>query len=95
MPQSGAGTDVHRCRPRTPRLSQVKDWGSGEPRDLGSLQVESQAQAAQAGGSPGQPFYEALARRLELLQAQGAIGIAQVCPAVARGWSQDAGCLRA
>ena len=70
---------------------QVKDWGSGQPEDLGGLQVQQDAtrvfeaagasstgsdDAASTSGSQGQgmPFHETLARRLELLQSQGALG---------------------
>lgn len=45
---------------------QVKDWGSGEPADLGELQVESFSQELVSDHS--KPFYEQLARRLEELQ---------------------------
>lgn len=37
-----------------------------------------------SGEAPPQPFYESLARRLELLQTQGALGVAQVGPAATR-----------
>lgn len=57
----------------------VKDWGSGKPDDLGSLQVEEPAtHAFVAGGAAAMPFHEALARRLELLQSQGALSVAQL-----------------
>ena len=52
---------------------QVKDWGSGEPDDLGNLRVQSARQTFAAG----QPFYDQLARHLEALQAQGGIAAAQ------------------
>ena len=48
------------------RILQVKDWGSGEPADLGSLQVESFSPDLFSDHS--KPFYEQLARRLEELQ---------------------------
>ena len=46
-------------------LLQVKDWGSGRQEDLGELQVESHREFDQ---DHTKPFYEQLARRLELLQ---------------------------
>ena len=46
-------------------LLQVKDWGSGRQEDLGELQVESHKEFDQ---DHTKPFYEQLARRLELLQ---------------------------
>ncbi len=45
---------------------QVKDWGTGEPADLGSLEVESFSPDLFSDHS--KPFYEQLARRLEELQ---------------------------
>lgn len=80
---------------------QVKDWGSGQPAELGSLELEqdatrvfeaadSSAASSESGGggasptSHGMPFHETLARRLELLQSQGALGnLAQVGAAAA------------
>jgi hypothetical protein len=59
---------------------QVTDWGSGNPEELGGLQMDGNSQVVETGGNPDQPFYEALARRLELLQKQGALGVAQVRP---------------
>lgn len=47
--------------------AQVRDWGPGQPADLGSLQVESFA----PGDDPAddaKPFADVLARRLEWLQ---------------------------
>lgn len=44
---------------------QVKDWGSGQPADLGQLQVAASS-AVQLGGTV--PLYEQLAKRLELLE---------------------------
>lgn len=46
--------------------AQVKDWGEGQPADLGELQVESFTPGLYADHS--KPFYEQLARRLEDLQ---------------------------
>lgn len=46
--------------------AQVKNWGSGEPADLGELQVESFSQ--DLFSDHNKPFYEQLARRLEELQ---------------------------
>lgn len=51
----------------------VKDWGSGKAEDVGELQVESASQTFSAEA----PFYEQVARRLELLQAEGALAVAQ------------------
>ena len=48
-------------------LLQVKDWGSGRQEDLGELQVESHREFDQ---DHTKPFYEQLARRLELLQVK-------------------------
>ena len=50
--------------------AQVKNWGSGEPADLGELQVESFSQELVSDHS--KPFYEQLARRLEELQVSTA-----------------------
>jgi len=47
-------------------ITQVKDWGSGEPSDLGGLEVESFSPDIFSDHS--KPFYEQLARRLEELQ---------------------------
>lgn len=51
----------------------VKDWGSGKAEDVGELQVESSSQTFSAEA----PFYEQVARRLEALQAEGALAVAQ------------------
>lgn len=53
--------------------AQVKDWGSGEPADLGELQVESFSQDLFSDHST--PFYEQLARRLEELQVQDCLHV--------------------
>ncbi len=48
---------------------QVRDWGPGQPTDLGNLQVESFA----PGDDPAddaKPFADVLARRLEWLQVR-------------------------
>ena len=50
---------------------QVKDWGSGEPSDLGGLEVESFSPDIFSDHS--KPFYEQLARRLEELQVSEAV----------------------
>jgi len=55
------------------RHAQVKDWGSGKPSDLGSLEVDS---VRTVSGDPlaaesDRPFYEQLARHLEICQVRG------------------------
>ncbi|CAD7702684.1 unnamed protein product [Ostreobium quekettii] len=57
---------------------QVKDWGTGMPDDVGKLEVKSFKPVVQE--SDLQPFYERLARKLETLQTQGALNIAQQKP---------------
>jgi len=52
---------------------QVKNWGSGQPQDLGSLQLAAQPQVLNTDAS----FYEVLARHLETLQAEGALSVAR------------------
>lgn len=39
---------------------------------------EAGSDVASGGADGGMPFHEALARRLELLQSSGALGVAQV-----------------
>jgi len=55
----------------TTSSTQVKDWGSGEPSDLGGLEVESFSPDIFSDHS--KPFYEQLARRLEELQVSEAV----------------------
>lgn len=75
------------CPPAPPRppaaaRGQVKDWGSGEPEDLGSLRLDSEATQMFAADSTAaeeaMPFHEVLARRLEALQAPGTMRVTQV-----------------
>ena len=77
-------------------LLQVKDWGSGRQEDLGELQVEAHREFSEGHTKP---FYEQLARRLELLQVSRCVqGISSAgVPAVlaVRSWSwQGCGCCR-
>ena len=44
---------------------QVKNWGSGSREDLGGLEVDS---VTTVSSDPSRPFYEQLARHLELCQ---------------------------
>ena len=54
----------------------MKDWGSGEPADLGELQVESFSQDLFSDHS--KPFYEQLARRLEELQVRNCLHVLEL-----------------
>ena len=56
--------------------AQVKNWGSGEPADLGELQVESFSQDLFSDHS--KPFYEQLARRLEELQVHECLHVLEL-----------------
>lgn len=49
---------------------QVKDWGTGKPADLGSLEVDSVTTVSgdPLSGDSDRPFYEQLARHLEICQ---------------------------
>lgn len=76
-------------------LLQVKDWGSGRQEDLGELQVESHREFDQ---DHTKPFYEQLARRLELLQVSQCVqenssSRVQAVLAVGSGSQQACGCL--
>eukprot|EP00884_Botryococcus_braunii_P021427 jgi/Botrbrau1/7969/Bobra.9_2s0120.1 len=54
---------------------QVQDWGTGKKEDWESLKVASFRPGAPVNDE--RPFYEQLARKLEALQAHGALNIAQ------------------
>lgn len=43
----------------------MKDWGGGDPEDLDNLEIDSFSGDASASGKP---FYEQMAKHLELLQ---------------------------
>ena len=49
------------------RQVQVRDWGSGDPGDLGELRVAS---VSSSSPSATAPLYQELARRLETLEAR-------------------------
>ncbi len=53
---------------------QVRNWGNGDPGDLGQLEVEA---ASQVHLDSNAPFYEQLAKRLELLE----VSALSSCPA--------------
>ncbi len=102
VPSAGRSPPAATCAAL--HVLQVKDWGSGQPEDLGSLQVKenatrvfeqtngdassssnasSSSSDSGSAASQGMPFHETLARRLQLLQSQGALGgLAQVGAAV-------------
>ena len=44
---------------------QVRDWGSGNPNDLGELRIES---VSSSTPSATEPLYQLLAKRLETLE---------------------------
>ena len=46
---------------------QVRDWGSGDPGDLGELRVAS---VSSSSPTATEPLYQQLARRLETLEAR-------------------------
>lgn len=52
---------------------QVQNWGSGNPKDLGNLEVAEPVQSYVSGDS----FYEFIARQLQALQAEGALEVAR------------------
>ncbi len=51
---------------------QVRDWGSGDPGDLGELRVAS---VSSSSPSATEPLYQQLARRLETLEARLAFDV--------------------
>jgi hypothetical protein len=62
---------------------QVKDWGSGEPADLGQLELAS-GTASDVLSTEESPFHQQLARRLEAIEAGGGVGgVASPGPAAA------------
>ena len=52
---------------------QVQNWGSGNPQDLGNLEVAAPVESYVSGDS----FYEFVARHLQSLQAEGALEVAR------------------
>ena len=61
----------------------MKEWGSGEPRDLDNLQIDSFSGSRVADDD--QPFYVALARQLELLEVRSVAGLG-ACHLAVRTW---------
>ena len=49
---------------------QVRDWGSGNPNDLGDLEVES---VSTSSPSATEPLYQQLAKRLQTLEVRAAM----------------------
>ena len=78
FPRASAGTGASQSWPRLIKLTlrtslpllfmlpQVRNWGTGDPGDLGQLEVEA---ASQVHLDSSAPLYEQLAKRLELLEA--------------------------